>query len=309
MKYIGIDLGGTAIKFGEVTVDGQIANRWEIDTPEDVIGAMAQEIKTHYDLAEIAGIGMTVPGPVSDEGYLPICANVPSIRKSYPAKELKEKLGKEGEHIKCAAGNDGKLATLGEYTFGAAKKYDSAVMVTLGTAIGGGIILPGGYMVYGAHDVAAEFSHIHVKDDEEDQCGCGGYGCLEQYASGTGLVREAKRAMDRSDEPSSLRSIDRDKLQARDVTNAAKAGDVLADRAVHYCFGFLGREFAKLSVIIDPEAYIIGGGVSKAGQYLIDVIRESYEPGLTICSNPAEIVLAELGNDAGMLGAVKLVMD
>lgn len=309
MKYIGIDLGGTAIKFGEITVDGEITARMEIDTPKDVIGAMAREIKSNYDLSEIAGIGMTVPGPVSDEGFLPICANVPSIRGIYPAKELSLALGSEGEHIKCSAGNDGKLAALGEYTFGAAKKYDSMIMATIGTAIGGGIILPGGRMVYGAHDVAAEISHIHVKDDEEVQCGCGGHGCLEQYASGTGLVREAKRAMDRSSAPSVLRDIERDKLAAKDVTNAAKAGDKLADEVVRYCFGFLGREFANLSVIVDPAVYIIGGGVSRAGQYLIDVIRESYEPNLHMLREPADIVLAELGNDAGMLGAARLVME
>ena len=308
MKYIGIDLGGTAIKFGEVSEAGEITGKWEIPTPSDVIGAMADEIKSHYDLSELTGIGMTVPGPVSNEGFLPICANVPAIRGIYPAKSLSEKLGPEGKHIKCLAGNDGKLAALGEYAFGAAKNYSSVVMATIGTAIGGGIVLPGGQMLYGAHDVAAELSHIHVKDGEPVQCGCGAHGCLEQYASGTGLVREAKRAMDRSDEPSALREINRDIMQAKDVLDVAKAGDRMADEVVHYCFGYLGRIFANLSVIIDPEVFIIGGGVSRAGQYLVDVIRESYVPALTILKTPADIVLAELGNDAGILGAVKLVM-
>ncbi|MBQ0146383.1 MAG: ROK family protein [Lachnospiraceae bacterium] len=307
-KYIGIDLGGTAIKFGEVTEDGKIVAQWQVDTSKDVIGTMAEEIKSHYDLADINGIGMTVPGPISNKGFLPVCANVPEIKNTYPAKDLSAKLGAEGSHIKCAAGNDGKLAALGEYAFGAAKKYNSLIMATIGTAIGGGIILDGGNMIYGAHDVAAELSHIHVKDGEEVQCGCGGHGCLEQYASGTGLVREAKRALDRSDEPSALRVIDRDKMQAVDVVNAAKHGDALADGVVRYCFGYLGQEFANLSVIIDPEVYIIGGGVSKAGQYLIDVIREKYESSIHLFKEPADIVLAELGNDAGILGAAKLVM-
>ena len=131
---------------------------------------------------------------------------------------------------------------------------------------------------------------------------------MEQYASGTGLVREAKRAMARSDKPSALRVIDEDKLEAKDVVDAAKHGDKLADEVVRYCFGYLGREFANLTCIVDPEAYIIGGGVSRAGQYLIDVIRESYESSLHITGTPAEIVLAELGNDAGMLGAAAMVM-
>ncbi len=308
MKYIGIDLGGTAIKFGEITETGEILRKWEIPTPADVIGAMADEIKSKYDLSKITGIGMTVPGPVSKEGFLPICANVPDIAGIYPARSLSEKLGPAGAHIICRAGNDGKLAALGEYTFGAAKNYGSAVMATIGTAIGGGIVLPGGNMLYGAHDVAAELSHIHVKDDEPVQCGCGSHGCLEQYASGTGLVREAKRAMDRSDELSALRAIDRDKMEAKDVINAAKAGDRMADEVVHYCFGYLGRAFADLSVIIDPEVFIIGGGVSRAGQYLLDIIRESYVPALTILKTPVDMVLAELENDAGILGAVKMVM-
>lgn len=307
MKYIGIDLGGTALKFGEVAENGSIAFKWQIDTPVDVFGAMAREISSRYDLADIAGIGMTVPGPVSAEGLLPVCANVPSIRGTYPAKELKDRFGEAGAHIKCEAGNDGKLAALGEYHFGAAKNYDSLIMVTIGTAIGGGIILPGGNMLYGAHDAAAELSHIHVMDGEEVQCGCGGYGCLEQYASGTGLVREAGRAMKRSNGPSALRDIPIEKLEAKDVIDAAKAGDRLADEVVHYCFGFLGREFAKLSVIIDPEAYIIGGGVSRAGQYLVDIIRENYEANLHLVKIPADIVIAELGNDAGIIGAVCLV--
>ena len=308
MRYIGIDLGGTAIKFGEITSSGKIVTKWEIPTPSDVISAMADEIRSHYDLKEIAGIGMTVPGPISGEGYLYLCANVPALKDCYPAKLLSEKLGAEGAHIKCAAGNDGKLAALGEYTFGAAKKYQSIVMATLGTAIGGGIILPGGVMIYGAHNIAAEISHIHVNDDEPVQCGCGGHGCLEQYASGTGLVREAKRAMARSDKPSALRVIDEDKLEAKDVLDVAKHGDKLADKAVRYCLGYLGREFASITHIVDPEAYIIGGGVSRAGQYLIDVIRESYEPCLHLTKTPAKIVLAELGNNAGMLGAAAMVM-
>lgn len=308
MIYIGIDLGGTAIKFGEITESGSIPSQWQIDTPFDVISAMADEIRSHYDLAEIAGIGMTVPGPISAEGHLYLCPNVPALKNCYPAKLLSEKLGVPGAHIKCAAGNDGKLAALGEYTFGAAKKYDSIIMATLGTAVGGGIILPGGIMVYGAHNVAAELSHIHVNDDEPLQCGCGGHGCLEQYASGTGIVREAKRAMTRSDEYSALRVIDTDKLGAKDVIDAAKHGDKLAEEVLHYCLGYLGREFANLTCIVDPEAFIIGGGVSRAGQYIIDIIRRSYESSLHLTKTPAEIVLAELGNDAGMLGAAKLVM-
>ena len=303
MKYIGIDLGGTAIKFGEVNGEGKIVNKWEIDTPSDVITAMADEIRSHYDLTEIAGIGMTVPGPIDANGYLFLCPNVPFLKDCYPAAQLSEKLG----GIRCAAGNDGKLAALGEFAFGAARSYDSIIMATVGTALGGGVIIDG-QLIYGSHNVAGEISHIHVRDDETVQCGCGGYGCLEQVASGTGLVREAKRALARANEDSSLRSIPEDKLMAKDVCDAAQAGDKLADEVVHFCFGYLGRQFAAMTCIIDPEAFIIGGGVSRAGQYLIDVIDEAYRSELHITKTPAKIVLAELGNDAGILGAAKLVM-
>jgi len=304
MKYIGIDLGGTAIKFGEVTVDGKIVTKWEIPTPEDVIGAMANEIKAHYDLSEIGGVGMTVPGPIRADGYLYLCPNVAVLKDCYPAKLLSEALG----GVKCAAGNDGKLAALGEFAFGAAKQYDSAIMATIGTALGGGVII-NGQLLYGAHDVAGEISHIHVRDDEEVQCGCGGHGCLEQVASGTGIVREAKRALARTDEFSAIRVIDEDKLTAADVINAAKAGDKLAKEVVKFCFGYLGRAFATFTCLVDPEVFILGGGVSKAGQYLIDIAKEAYEDTLKITKTPAKIVIAELGNDAGILGAARLVMD
>jgi len=307
MIYIGIDLGGTAIKFGKVDSEGNIIEKWEIPTPKDVIGAMAEQIRTKCDLKEVAGVGMTVPGPIKADGYLPLCTNVHVLSNCYPAKVLKEALGAEGAHINCVAGNDGKLAALGEYAFGAARQYDSCIMVTIGTALGGGIIIDGN-LLYGAHDVAGEISHIHVRDDETVQCGCGGYGCLEQVASGTGVLREAKRAMARDDTPSVLRDIPEDILTAKDVLEAGKAGDKLADSVARFCFGYLGRAFATMSCIVDPEVFILGGGVSRTGKYLVDIINEEYVKTLKISKVPAKILIAELGNDAGIIGAANLAM-
>ncbi len=303
MIYIGIDLGGTAIKFGKADSEGNIIEKWEIPTPEDVISAMAGQISSRCDLKEVAGVGMTVPGPIRADGFLPLCPNVAALRDCYPAQMLKAALGEEGAHIRCAAGNDGKLAALGEYTYGAAKNYDSCIMATIGTAIGGGVIINGN-MLYGAHDVAGELSHIHVRDDETVQCGCGGYGCLEQVSSGTGLVREARRALERDDTPSVLRELPAEEITAKKILDAGKAGDKLADGVVRFCFGFLGRAFAAMSCIVDPEVFILGGGVSRAGSYLTDIVNEEYVRTLKISKIPAKILLAELGNDAGILGAV-----
>ena len=293
MKYLGLDFGGTEIKVGEVTPEGKITNKFKFETPDDVIDAVAQEIKARYDLSEIGGIGFTVPGPINGEGYLSFCSNIKKLRDCYPARMLSEKLG----GVKCIAGNDGKLAALGEYEFGSGKKYNSIMMATIGTAIGGGLIIDG-KVIYGANAIAAEISHIHVKDDEPIACGCGGHGCLEQYASGRGLSRRAKEC-----------GYDGDMLIPKNIIDAAKAGDKKAYEIVDWCFAHLGKAFATVSCLVDPEAFIIGGGVGQAGQFLIDIIYKYYDEMLTITKGRADIVQAQLGNDAGILGAAKLAMD
>lgn len=293
MKYLGLDFGGTEIKVGEVTSEGKIVNKFKFTTPENVLDEVAKQIKARYDLSELGGVGFTVPGPIQNDGYLPFCANISNLRDCYPAKILSEKL----EGVKCMAGNDGKLAGLGEYAFGSGRKYNSIMMATIGTAIGGGLIIDG-KVIYGAHAIAAEISHIHVRDDEPIACGCGGHGCLEQYVGGKGLARRAKEV-----------GFDGDMLMPKNIIDAAKAGDQKAYDVVDWCFAHLGKAFATVSCLVDPEAFIIGGGIGQAGQFIIDIIDKYYKETLTISDKRADIIQAELGNDAGIIGAAKLVMD
>ena len=172
---------------------------------------------------------------------------------------------------------------------------------------GGGVIIDE-KIIAGRHGLGGEIGHIHVRDEETEACNCGGVGCLEQVASATGIAREARRKMAASDTPSVLREKG-DSVTAKDVLDAAKAGDALADEVAETAARYLGLVLGQVALTVDPEAFVIGGGVSRAGQFLVDKIDKYYQNYTVISKNKGIITLAKLGNDAGIYGAARMVLD
>lgn len=306
--YFGVDIGGTATKLGAFSPEGQLLDKWEIPTDTAERGSrimphIASEILRYAGAADhIVAVGVGVPGPVRQDGYVSRCVNL-GWGDFNPARDLSAQL----IGVPVFAGNDANVAAMGEYWQGGGQGCRSLVFITLGTGVGGGIVLDG-RMVYGSKGLGGEIGHLVVNPDEPMPCNCGQYGCLDQTASATGVVRHAKRLLARhTDEPSALRGVE--PLTARDVFDAAKAGDAIAFDTVDLCMGFLGKAMAMVTNIVDPEMYIIGGGVSKAGTFLLDRVRTHYEASCTLSTQKARVALATLGNDAGIYGAAKLAMD
>ncbi|MBQ4563095.1 MAG: ROK family glucokinase [Lachnospiraceae bacterium] len=308
---IGIDVGGTTVKLGIFTEDGTLLEKWEIPTRienggknilPDIADAVLEKLREKdIPAEEILGAGIGVPGAMMPDGQVAMCVNL-GWRDLNPARELEKLL----KGIPVKGGNDANVAALGEYWQGGGKGYNSVAMATLGTGVGCGIILNGEVMV-GSKGMGGELGHFPVNRQETERCNCGGYGCLELYSSATGLVRLAKRHMAASDEASVLR--EKDTLTAKDVLDAAKAGDCLADSVVDEAMDYLALGLTYVSYTVDPEVYVIGGGVSKAGEFLLDKIRKHYEGYVKPREKAAKITLATLGNDAGIYGAAKLVLN
>ena len=211
------------------------------------------------------------------------------------------------DNIPVRSGNDANVAALGEMWQGGGKGYSDIIMITLGTGVGGGVILDQ-KIQNGRHGLGGEIGHIHVRDDEWEYCNCGGVGCLEQIASATGIAREARRKIVICNRPSVLRQFG-DDVTAKNVLDAAKENDVLADEVVEVVSRYLGLALAQAALIVDPEIFVIGGGVSRAGQFLIDRVQKYYEKFTAISPYKAKIGLATLGNDAGIFGAARLILD
>ena len=310
-KYcFGIDVGGTTVKMGLFTTEGELLDKWEIPTRKEDGGAYilndvaasveAKLAEKNIAKDDVAGAGIGVPGPTLDTGYVSICVNL-GWKDKNPANELSELLS-----IPVKAGNDANVAALGEMWKGGCEGYLDVVLLTLGTGVGGGIII-NGEIAPSHRGVGGELGHITVNPDEEATCNCGNHGCLEQYASATGVVRIAKKLLAASKEESSLRTLET--VTAKDVFDAAKAGDHLAVEAVEVLGKYLGLVVANVALTVDPDVFVIGGGVSKAGQVLIDVITKYYHNFAKIIGdNKAKVVLAKLGNDAGIYGAARMVL-
>lgn len=310
-KYcFGIDVGGTTVKMGLFTTEGELLDKWEIPTRKEDGGAYilndvaasveAKLAEKNIAKEDVAGAGIGVPGPTLDTGYVSICVNL-GWKDKNPANELSELLS-----IPVKAGNDANVAALGEMWKGGGEGYLDVVLLTLGTGVGGGIII-NGEIAPSHRGVGGELGHITVNPDEEATCNCGNHGCLEQYASATGVVRIAKKLLAASKEESSLRTLGT--VTAKDVFDAAKAGDHLAVEAVEVLGKYLGLVVANVALTVDPDVFVIGGGVSKAGQVLIDVITKYYHKFAKIIGdNKAKVVLAKLGNDAGIYGAARMVL-
>ena len=305
----GIDVGGTSVKCGLFQTDGTLVEKWEIPTRkenngEKIIPDIAKTIldkieERKLDKSDIDGVGIGVPGPVNDKGEV-LCA----VNLFWGFKEVTRELT-ELTGLPSKAGNDANVAALGEAWKGAAAGAKNVILVTLGTGVGGGIILDG-KIVAGSHGAGGEIGHALVVRDEAEKCNCGNHGCLEQYASATGIVRVAGRMLAASDDDSTLRELQN--ITAKDVLDAFKAGDAVAVRVMEYVGDLLGGAIAGFATVADPEAIVIGGGVSKAGQPLIDCIEKYYQRYAFPSCKETPIVLATLGNDAGIYGAAKMVL-
>ena len=309
MKCFGVDVGGTTVKMGLFEEDGTILDKWEIATDiseegkailPNIAASLEKKIEEHGLLKEdIIGVGVGVPAPVTSEGIVN-----GSAKLGWKYKEVKREL-EEMTGLKAAIGNDANVAALGEMWKGGGAGEKNMVMVTLGTGVGGGVII-GGRVLVGEHGGGGEIGHICVNYEETDHCGCGNRGCLEQYASATGIVRLAKQKLGQEMRPTILNKED---VTAKDVFDAVKAGDEVA-KEIAVAFGrYLGYGLANLATVVDPAVFVIGGGVSKAGEVLIPYIREPYMERAFFANRNVKFVLAELGNDAGICGSAKLVLD
>ncbi len=310
-KYgFGIDVGGTTVKVGFFETSGALLDKWEIKTNtanggEAILPDIAKTIeeklsKEGISKDEVQGIGIGVPGPVLNASVVTRCVNL-----GWGEIDVAGTLSKiTGLPVKV--GNDANVAALGEMWQGGAKGSSNVVMVTLGTGVGGGIIVDG-RIVAGANGAGGEIGHMNVCEDEEEACNCGQHGCLEQYASATGVVRMAKRKLAKISEETSLHKYD--DLTAKDVFDEAKAGDKVALEIVDEVCEILGKALGKIACVVNPEVFVIGGGVSKAGQILIDTVKKYYVPNTFTSCKDARFELASLGNDAGMYGCMCLMLD
>lgn len=310
MKYcIGVDIGGTTVKMGLFEEDGKILDKWEIvtDTSEEgkavlpnIASSIAAKISEHgLDKRDMLGIGAGVPAPVNSEGIVNGSANL-----GWKYKEVKKEL-EELTGLSAYIGNDANVAALGEMWKGGGEGEKNMIMVTLGTGVGGGVIIDG-KMLVGANGAGGEIGHICVNYSEKDQCGCGNRGCLEQYASATGIVRLAKQKLGQE-----MRStvLNKEDVTAKDVFDAVKAGDEVAQEIAVEFGRYLGYGLANLAAVVDPAVFVIGGGVSKAGEVLLPYIEKPFMERAFFANKNVRFVLAQLGNDAGICGAAKMVLD
>ena len=312
-KYIyGIDIGGTTVKMGLFDEKGDMLEKWEIVTRkenngENILPDIVKSIKEKnteksIETDDILGIGMGVPGPITEDGRVLKCANLGWGIFSV-ADEMSKLTGVE----KVKVGNDANVAALGEQWRGGGRGFDNIVMVTLGTGVGGGIIMDGKILT-GENGAAGEIGHITVNPKETLTCGCGCKGCLEQYSSATGVIRMAKERLEASDKPSELRKFAADEIGGKEVFDAYKAGDELAAESVNEFAIYLGMGLGNVASVVDTQAFVIGGGLSKNGPVVIDIVKEQYKKNVMFALKNTEFRLAELGNDAGMYGAVRMVL-
>ncbi len=310
-KYgFGVDVGGTTVKIGFFETSGKMLDKWEIKTNTDNDGASiipdiakALEDKlAREDISkdDVQGIGIGVPGPVKNMSYIERCVNL-----GWSNVNVAEELGKlTGLSVKV--GNDANVAALGEMWQGGAKGSKNVVVVTLGTGVGGGVIIDG-KVVEGFNGAGGEIGHINVNRTETVACNCGCKGCLEQYTSATGIVRMAYDRLAEDHAKTCLRDLD--EITAKEIFDAAKAGDQVACELVDALGDYLGGALANISCIADPEVFVIGGGVSKAGQILIDAVQKHFKERAFFACRNTRFELATLGNDAGMYGSMQLILE
>jgi len=309
-KFIfGVDLGGTTVKMGLFDAEGTVLDKWEIVTvtenggsqilPDIANSILAKMAEKNIDKADVIGVGIGVPGPVDSQGIIHKAANL-GWGVFNVSETLSELVG-----VPVKSGNDANVAALGEMWKGGGQGYSNMVAVTLGTGVGGGIIIEGKVLA-GATGSGGEIGHICVNEAEEAVCGCGKKGCLEQYVSATGIARLANLRLAKDDMPSILCGSS---ISAKSVFDAVKSGDALAIEVAEEFGECLGKACAMIACVVNPDVFVIGGGVSKAGPVLLDYIVKNYTPNVFHGSRDTKFALATLGNDAGIYGAAKLVLE
>ena len=307
--YIGIDVGGTSVKEGLFDEDGNLLAKASVPTPPIVdaagFAAVTEAIdqvvaKAQIPRAFVAGIGLAVPCPIPASGDAKVKANI-----AINLPELRIAIQKHCPDAVVKYENDANAAAMGEAWLGSAKGVQNVVMVTIGTGVGGGVIVNGD-VVSGVVGAGGEIGHMCLNPAEERTCGCGGHGHLEQYSSATGVVRCMKKLLDENpDTPCTLRGTD---FAAKDVFDAARAGDALAAREVDEMTDTLGMALASIASTTDPEMFMVGGGVARAGDVLFNPLREHFKTYAFSSCRETPIVAATLGNDAGIYGAVRLIV-
>ena len=307
----GVDIGGTTVKMGLFSSEGTLIEKWEIPTVTenggeavlpDVAASISEKLaEKSIDPTSVIGIGLGVPGPVDSDNVVHRCVNL-----GWGVFDLKARMNELLPEIpNVAAGNDANVAALGELWQGGGKGFNSAVMFTLGTGVGGGVVI-GGKIIAGANGGGGEVGHIVVNTDETVPCNCGKCGCLEQYASATGVVNMAKNMLLGSDAPSALRGIE--SFTAKDICDLARDGDEIAVAVIDRCCEYLGRAMSCVACAVDPDIFIIGGGMSRAGSIITEGTKKYYQKYAFHVSANTDIVTATLGNDAGIYGCVKMIL-
>ena len=304
--YVGVDVGGTTVKMGMFSDTGELLDKWEIPTRRknngkyilsDIVDSIEEKRETFE--GNIKGIGVGIPGPVTADGTVLKCANL-----GWDVFSVSNKLASLTGVGNVKVGNDANVAALGEMWKGGGAGCENLVMVTLGTGVGGGVIV-GGKIVVGQFGAGGEIGHMCVNYHETKQCGCGSYGCLEQYASATGIVRLATEKLE-SETRSTL--LKKEELSAKAVFDAVKEGDEVATEIATEMGEYLGQALANIAAVLDPAIFVIGGGVSKAGDVLLPFIEKPFKDRAFFASQNVKFALATLGNDAGICGAAKMVL-
>ena len=306
----GVDLGGTTVKIAYFDETGTMVEKWEIPTVtanggEQILPDIAAAINGYIerkalDKTQLVGIGIGVPGPVIGGGVVKVCDNL-----GWGTVDVRGILsGLTG--LPVCVGNDANVAALGEGWKGGGKDCRNMVLVTLGTGVGGGIVV-NGRQVCGRFGAGGEIGHMVLVPDEKEYCNCGKRGCVEQFCSATGIVRVAKRYLASCDDKSILRSVET--LTAKDVFDATAAEDAAAKAILEQVYDYMGQFLANIGCVVDPEVFVFGGGVSKAGQPLLDGARRAFDKYVYHASTEVRFALASLGNDAGAYGAFKLLLD
>lgn len=306
---VGVDLGGTTVKMGLFDLNGTLVTKWEIPTVKEEKGSrilpdIADSIQqTLYeyeiDLSEVSGVGIGIPGPVMPDGSVVACVNL-GWSNIHVKNELEQLTG-----LEVQVANDANVAALGEMWQGSGKGYKNLVMITLGTGVGGGVVIDE-KIVTGRFGAGGELGHMPIVTGLETPCGCGRVGCLEQASSATGVVREANRRLKDESIVTSLRNVGN--ITAKDVFDAAKEGDAFALEIVDYACKWLGTAMACISSVVDTDVFIIGGGLSKAGNLLCETTTKHYREQVLFMSKETDIRMAILGNDAGIYGAARMAI-
>lgn len=307
----GVDVGGTTVKLGLFDNSGKLLDKWEIPTktenngdgilPDIADALRAGAARNGLAPEDFQGIGIAVPGPVDETGTVYRCVNLGW--GTVNVKSAMNALLPEIPHV--AVSNDANAAALGELRHGGGAGHDSAVMFTLGTGVGGGVIV-NGRIIAGAHGGAGELGHITVEPGETIPCACGKCGCLEQYASANGIVRLARKMLAEDPLPSALREME--KFTSKEICDLARDGEEMACRILDRFGEYLGRALSFTVSVTDPDIIIVGGGMSRAGSLIIDAITPHYRRYAFYASANTPIVLAQLGNDAGIFGCAAMVL-